>query len=491
MSRPRFHLSLRQRIYLSMLTLILLSFLGSGVTAYFNFKQQEEEYNMARLSRKELAIQESMRYFLEQTGEGYMTTEIVPILFSDKICELADVHNLAINMYNLRGDLLISSSPQNVDMLGFPMKIDYTIMKQLSTGNSRAEMAKDIDHGTYIMAYWYYRDIDGKPIAITNVRYDKSEIDTNELNQFLIQLTRIYVVLFLGAALLAYVISNYITSSLQKIGLRLQRIDLSKHNEPISWSSNDEIGTLVKEYNRMLSEVEKSAYELAKTEREGAWREMAKQVAHEIKNPLTPMKLRVQHLQRSWDPDDPDYKAKLDAFSQSMIEQINALSAIASEFSDFAKMPKAKNEKINLVDVIESCIDLFGQPENASINYEPSDEKEAFAFVDRDQLLRVLNNLITNALQAIPDDQEGKVHVSLTAKEKHYQIKVKDNGTGIKEDMRSKIFWPNFTTKSTGTGLGLAMVKNIVENANGEIYFETQEGKGTTFFIDLPKYSDN
>ena len=160
MAKSPIHLTLRQRIYFSMLTLILLSFVVTGITAYYNFRTQEEEYNLSRLSRKEMAVQESMRYFLA-TNDGYMATDSVPILFSDKVCELADVHGLAINFYSLRGELLISSSTTDFDELGFTQQIDYQVMKQLSMGNSRAEMAKDIDHGTYIMAYWYFRDIEG------------------------------------------------------------------------------------------------------------------------------------------------------------------------------------------------------------------------------------------------------------------------------------------------------------------------------------------
>jgi signal transduction histidine kinase len=489
MSKRRFHLTLRQRIYLSMLTLILLSFLASGITAYFNFKQQEEEYNLSRLQRKETAVQESMLYFLQQEG-GEMATDSVPTLFTDKICELSDVHSLAINLYNLKGDLLISSSPQNLEELGFSQKIDYTIMKQLSTGNSRAELAKDIDYGTFIMAYWYFRDMNGRPIAITNVRYDKREVDRAELNQFLWQLTRIYIGLFLGASLLAYVLSNYITSSLQKVGRRLQGIDLGRKIEPIEWPGNDEIGALVNEYNRMLKEVERSANELARTERESAWREMARQVAHEIKNPLTPMKLRVQHLKRSWRSDDPDFEAKLKRFSASMIEQIDALSNIASEFSDFAKMPHARNEQIDLRDVVNRCMDLFGEQSEVEVKFtDRALGRDLICFTDKDHMIRVLNNLITNAIQAIPDNRNGLVEVILESNDKMHRVSVKDNGTGIPDDMHAKIFQPNFTTKSTGTGLGLAMVKGMLEQAGGKIYFVTTPGEGTVFTVELPAYS--
>lgn len=488
MAKSPIHLTLRQRIYFSMLTLILLSFVVTGITAYYNFRTQEEEYNISRLSRKEMAVQESMRYFLA-TNDGYMATDSVPILFSDKVCELADVHGLAINFYSLRGELLISSSTTDFDELGFTQQIDYQVMKQLSMGNSRAEMAKDIDHGKYIMAYWYFRDIEGKPIAITNVRYDKKEVDEEELKSFLGQLTQIYVLLFLGASLFAFILSNYITSSLQKIGKRMQNLELGKTNEPLEWDSDDEIGALVKEYNRMMKEVEASASVLAKSERESAWREMAKQVAHEIKNPLTPMKLRVQHLTRSYSGGEEQYQQKLDAFRDSMIEQIDALSNIASEFSNFAKMPKAQNEEVNLHEVISSCLDLFDKTDGIELSYVNQIEDDAVVYADKDQMVRVFNNLVKNAIQAIPASQEGKIHIRLMPKDEDLLIEVCDNGSGIPEDMRSKIFQPNFTTKSTGTGLGLAMVQNIIHQAGGSITFATSENRGTCFKVMLPTYT--
>ncbi len=471
-----------------MLTLILLSFVVTGITAFYNFKNQEEEYNLSRLSRKEMAVQESMRYFLATNG-GYIATESVPIIFSDKVCELADVHGLAINFYSLRGDLLISSSTTDFDELGFTQKIDYSVMKQLSMGNSRAEMAKDIDHGTYIMAYWYFRDIEGKPIAITNVRYDKKEVDEGELKSFLGQLTQIYVLLFVGASLLAFVLSNYITSSLQKVGKRMQALELGKTNEPLEWQSDDEIGALVKEYNRMMKEVEHSAGVLARSERESAWREMAKQVAHEIKNPLTPMKLRVQHLSRSYDGKDDKYQEKLFAFRDAMIEQIDALSNIASEFSNFAKMPKAHNEAVNMHEVISKCFDLFDKTEGVEITYDNHIEGQALVFADKDQMIRVFNNLVNNAIQAIPEETEGVIQIRLTEEGSEIVAEVCDNGSGIPEEMRSKIFEPNFTTKSTGTGLGLAMVQNIIHQAQGDISFATSQNKGTCFKVRLPRYT--
>lgn len=480
-------LTLRQRIYFSMIALLIVTFVVSGVTAYLNFKSQEDDYNRQRLRRKEQAVQESMRYYLDQLG-GAMSTESVDELFADKLQELSDVHRLAISMYSLKGDLLISSQPEEDDEPGFSIVLDYTVLKQLSTGNTRAEQKRDIDFGTYIMAYWYFNDVQGRPIAITNVRYDKQEIDRSELRDFLVRLTQVYIVLFIGASALAFFLSNYITGSLQKIGRRIQSLDVTASNAPIQWPAKDEIGTLVDAYNRMLDEVRVSAEQLARTERESAWREMAKQVAHEIKNPLTPMKLRVQHLQRSLRPDDPDFDAKVASFSNAMIEQIQSLATIAGEFSDFAKMPRAKVEEVPMHALLQSCVELYDSQGSVEITYQVTGSPEdPVVLADKEQLLRVFNNLITNARQAIPEGRKGHVKVVMKVLPEHLEIDVIDNGKGIPEAMKEQIFVPNFTTKSTGAGLGLAIVRNIVEQAGGSIAFKSELNHGTTFTVVLPR----
>jgi nitrogen fixation/metabolism regulation signal transduction histidine kinase len=340
------------------------------------------------------------------------------------------------------------------------------------------------------MAYWYFRDDDGTPIAITNVRYDKQDIDTNELKTFLIQLSKIYLGLFIGASAIAFLLSNYITSSLEKVARQMKGINPALKNEPIAWKANDEIGTLVHEYNRMLNEVRSSVEKLAETERETAWREMAKQVAHEIKNPLTPMKLRVQHLQRTWSADDKDFKEKLNAFADAMTEQIDTLSNIATEFSNFAKMPKASQEVVAVDDALAGCVELFSTAEGVSVVFENKCVLKPRINADKEEVLRVFNNLIKNAIQAIPDGRDGLVKCVVSGNQHEVVIEVCDNGAGIPAEAREKIFQPNFTTKSQGTGLGLAMVKNIVNLANGSISYTTSP-EGTCFTLVFPAYSSN
>lgn len=199
------------------------------------------------------------------------------------------------------------------------------------------------------------------------------------------------------------------------------------------------------------------------------------------------MKLSVQYLQKAWDDKTPDWDKRLKRFTQTIVEQIESLSIIATEFSDFAKMPKSKFEKTEIVEVIKNSIGLF---KNATaINIELNYSENHYVLADREQLLRVFNNLIKNAIQAIPHPETGLIEIELEQDLNIVVITFKDNGKGIPKEQREKVFYPNFTTKSGGMGLGLAMVKNIIQNAGGEITFESEENVGTTFIVALPSYN--
>jgi len=266
---------------------------------------------------------------------------------------------------------------------------------------------------------------------------------------------------------------------------KLSNIRLGRKNELIEYRQQDEIGELVKEYNRMVDELAVSAEKLARSERESAWREMAKQVAHEIKNPLTPMKLSIQHLQKAWEEKSPQLPEIFQRIAKTLVEQIDTLSTIATEFSHFAQMPRAKKENIDLNEVLKSTIDLFKELPGISIIFS-EDEKKKFVFADKEQLIRLFSNLLKNASQAIPSEKPGVILVSIRSDANNFIISIKDNGTGISNPQLDKIFTPNFTTKSGGMGLGLSIAKSIVESSGGSVWFETATGEGTTFFISLP-----
>ena len=240
---------------------------------------------------------------------------------------------------------------------------------------------------------------------------------------------------------------------------------------------------LIDSYNTMIDELKSSAVKLAKSERETAWREMAKQVAHEIKNPLTPMRLSIQTFERGFSKGQEFSKQRIKEFSDSLIQQIDTMSSIATAFSDFAEMPEPKKELLNVVEVVELAIDIFNKDH---INFNSSN-KVIQANFDRTQLIRVITNLLKNAFQAIPEDRTPEIKVSISEKDDNVNISISDNGYGISKTDTEKIFEPSFTTKSSGMGLGLSMIKSIISAYNGNITFSSKSNVGTTFNITFPK----
>lgn len=258
-----------------------------------------------------------------------------------------------------------------------------------------------------------------------------------------------------------------------------------KENESLSWAHDDEVGLLIDEYNKMVKKVVQNAALMAQNERESAWREMAQQVAHEIKNPLTPMKLNIQYLQQALKNNQPNARQLTESVSESLIEHIDTLSRIASAFSDFAKMPEAAPENINLNELLAKTVELYNNNNAISVQYK-NHEESLVSYIDKSQLQRVFTNLLKNALEAIPEDRETNIIVSLQKENDNALVSIADNGIGIPDEIIHKIFSPYFTTKGSGSGLGLAMTKNIIEFWKGKIWFETVQGEGTIFYIRLP-----
>lgn len=469
--------SLRARIFVSMLFMIIVSFLLTGLISLYHFEEENEEYHQERLKRKEYAIESNIEYFLASHPE-LQHTDSLASLFSDKICELSDVHNLDIILFRPSGELIIANTTEMFDRGWLPPRVPKAILKRIMEGERRFIMPA-ADTSDVMLIYSILYNDEGGRLAVLNLPYfEQNKLPDQDL-EFLGTLGTLYIVLFIGAAVLAYFLSNYITQSLTVVTQKMRAVQFGKHNEAIEWRSDDEIGELVDEYNRMVNELEKNAIKLAQSERETAWKEMAKQVAHEIKNPLTPMRLSVQMLQRKLDSSDP----KLVEFSEGMLTQIDALSNIATAFSRFASMPEMKLEKMD----VRATLDRIQSAHHSVAWDEKSDVEPCEITADRDQLTRVLNNLILNAEQAVPEDREAEIYVGYSGDESTVTLWVADNGTGIPDDRREKIFEPSFTTKTHGMGLGLAMVKNIVNGFDGEISFTSVLNRGTTFYVKIPR----
>lgn len=477
-------LSLRIRIFLSMIILILIASILMASISIIQFKNEAKDYHQERLDRKEFAIKEHINYVLSTTTYP-LTPENLRLVFKDKIHELSDIHNLEINIYSLEGKLVKSSkSTFSVDKVAPPIP-NYILKLVQSSVDKRYVDIKNIDGVKNRSSYSQIKDDKFKPLGILNIPYVEDDgFYETELREFLLRLSQVYSFMLVIAFALAYFLASYITKSLKTISDKINETSLNQKNEKIVIEANSkEINSLINAYNQMVDKLEESASMLAQSEREQAWREMAKQVAHEIKNPLTPMRLTVQSFQRKFDPNDPELKQKLNDYSKTMIQQIDTMSSVASAFSNFASMPAQQNENLNVVDVVELALDIFNED---YIVFE-SNKEEIISKLDRTQLIRIITNLVKNATQSIPEDQEEKhILVSVNEVEDNVIITVKDNGIGIDAENIEHIFEPKFTTKTSGMGLGLGIIKNIIENYKGTITFETESGKGSTFIVSLP-----
>ena len=477
--------SLRTRIFLSMILLVLGASILIAVVTIFQYREETKDYHRERLIRKETAIRENIDYVLKNTTYPIETNRI-PLIFKNKIYEIKDIHKLEIFLYDLEGKLLISSkasfvkdstrgSISKIALEGIKTSVDKHYIEKYKENNFK-----------YQSSFTYITDSHFKPIAILNLPYfEDDEFLNKELREYMVRLGVAYLFMLLLAIVLAYFLSKNITRSLKAVSDKITHTRLDKRNQKILTDvSSQEIAALVNAYNGMIDELESSAAQLATNEREAAWREMAKQVAHEIKNPLTPMRLTVQSFERKFDPSDPEINKKMKEYTNSLIQQIDTMSSIASAFSTYAQMPAQQDETLNVVKISKLALDIF----NEEFIYFFSEKKELIAKFDRTQLIRVITNLIKNGIQAILELQpeEPRIEVHVFSESKFAVITVMDNGIGVAEENKDKVFEPKFTTKTSGMGLGLAMVKKIVEAYDGDITFNSTEGEGTTFKVRIP-----
>lgn len=477
-------LSLSSRIFFYMILLVVLASILIAAVTIYQYKEQSQDYHRLRLERKEAQLISSINYVLKESS-WEIKTENLGIIFNQKIYEIANIHNVAFNLYDLEGKLIKSSRPW-LDNDPIPQQLDALILDTLDQISTKRFVEKNkLLDGNYRSSYLILTDSFSKPLGILNVPYfDDDSLNSVELREFLVRIGFAYVLMVLVAIFFAYIMSKFITKSLKAISDKMYQTRFEKRNKKIAIDgASTEIKALVESYNNMIDALEESALKLASNEREQAWREMAKQVAHEVKNPLTPMRLSVQSFQQKFNPEDKDIYKKVEEYSKTLIQQIDTMSKIAEAFSSFAKMPTQNLEYLDFVEVLEHALDIFP---DAVISFS-SQKKPLFGDFDRDQLNRIVTNLVKNAIQSIPEDKIPKIQVLLSEKNSRIYIKVKDNGCGIEDAIAEKIFEPKFTTKTSGMGLGLPMVKNIIEAYGGYITYKTILGKGTLFEVSFPK----
>lgn len=477
-------LTFKLRLQVAIVGIILVSSLVIGTVTILNIVRLNETKNMETVTEKI----NSVRYELELLLSEYQ--KITPDdenMLADALDRIADALFIDVNLYDAEGGLLATSRKQIFDDKLLSTQINpVSRFNVINNHKSFYSHTETIGQYKFLSAYATIRNYDNKVIGIINLPYFSRQTEQKqELYDFLATFANTLIILIALAIFLALFISKYVTKPLQLIGSKLGNLQLGRSNAKIEWSGKDEIGSLVSEYNRMIDELGQKAELLAQSERESAWRQMARQVAHEIKNPLTPIKLSIQHLMRAWNDKAPDWEQRLNKFSQTLIMQIDTLSEIAAEFSDFAQMPEPVMQRFDMVPMLNHSISLFGNFANISISFETTAEK-CFVNADENQMLRVFNNLIKNAVQAIPIGREGHIAITLNVLQGNCRIAVADDGSGILPEQQNRIFSPNFTTKSAGMGLGLAMVKNIIDISGGRIWFDSEPDKGTTFTVELP-----
>lgn len=487
-----FKINFKQRLLFSMIFILLLSFvLVGGGAALYNLTQYQKKHNEN--------IKEKTQSVLINLEQTYDSTLVPNSKWTknekndNTLKKISNVFFSDINLYSPEGDLLTTSRPEIFEEGLIGTKMNQEALRQILIKSKSEYIQKEmIGEMEYSSAYIPFFDKNKKLVAIINLPYfTKPSILQEETTDLLVTIINFYVVLFLLTIIIAVIVSERIISPLKLIQNKFRKIELGKKHEKIEYKGNDEIGDLISEYNRMVEKLEESIELLAKSERESAWREMAKQIAHEIKNPLTPMKLSIQFLIRSWENKDEDFNQKIKKVSSTLIDQIDTLSKIATEFSAFAKMPKPTEEVIDLIEKLENIVHLYRNMDNTDILLEHNGLEDVYVIADKEQLSRVFINLIKNAIQSIPDGIKGKIKLVLNKKDDQITVTIKDNGSGIPKEVQSKLFTPSFTTKTSGMGLGLSIVKNIVTNFKGDIWFDSELGKGSSFFVQLPIQEKN
>ncbi len=456
--------SFSRRIQFSYLILTVISFIGiASITILLlnnYFKNSERQNLKSNLN----LIRSHLDYLAKDDVVSISSTEA-------GLMKLMNHHNYTLNIYDQDGNDIIDSDAHLSSSVIKYLKLHSDGSLSESSPQNGFSTYLNIKHPVY--KYAYVRGIDQKNDHAFSV-YD-----------FVAGILNVYVFLFIIAITFGLFVSKSIVDPLARLTKQMKQLKLGKANQQIEWTGEGEVGELIDNYNSMVVKLEESVSLIAHTERDMAWREMARQVAHEIKNPLTPMKLQLQYLQKQVSGGYIPDKENLDRIASSLLEQIENLSNISEAFSNVAKLPKASNEKVVLNEVVESVHDLFRKREDMQIRLlEPINDLVVFA--DKNHLVRILNNLLKNAIEAIPQDRVGDIEIQLYKDKGDAIIKVSDNGLGIPKNMRDKIFTPKFTTKNSGSGLGLAIAANMAESFNGKIYFKTQENVGTDFFISIP-----
>jgi len=482
-------LNFRQKLQLSYIGILFFSFILIGIVVAFitigQYQAKHRENIKEKLSSVYLELDNNLsseKHLTADWRNGSYTS------LNELLIRLSNVFNTDINLYDQRGFLIATSRPEIFYRDLTSNRINNMAYNNLRV-NNRSEFFQKENIGSlaYVSAYVPFFNTENKVLAYLNLPYFRMQsVLAKEISNLIVAVINFTLLLIVITMSLAVFISGRLTSPLKMLGEGLASVGVGKKSEHLLYKGHDEIGELVKQYNRMVDEIEESTHKLANSEREYAWREMAKQIAHEIKNPLTPMKLNVQQLLKSWNDKAPGFDKRLEDFTKNQIEYINNLSSIASAFSSFAKMPGTNPAEVNLLDQIKITLELFRDIDNVTFRVKWPPESKVIVYADKEHLNGIFSNLFKNGIQSIPSEREGFIDVKFDIGGNRVIVGISDNGTGIPVELQKKMFTPNFTTKSSGMGLGLSIVKKYIDTANGRIWFESEADKGSVFYVELP-----
>ena len=467
--------SFHSKMQLTIVLTLTISFVAIGITSFLFLennitkKTQIEQYKQANIIRNRLETN-------ILTENSLTNAEYLSYLEETFFCD--------INIYNLDG-ILINSTLHDSNILSD--SIESHAYQSIFKEDAGYLVQNELYDNEKCMSYYFpILDENNNLAAVLNVIYfdSKSEYD-DQLSDFALNYINIIIVLLGISSIIVLLITRKTLKPIKIIEEQMGKMRLDGHNEPINFKGRDEIGALVEQYNNMCQQLEIAANRIARNERENAWREMARQVAHEIKNPLTPMRLNIEYLQMLWDRKDPKFEENFKETLKSLLEQIETLSKIATAFSDYAKLPENVSTTFDLSELLKSTIKLYDVEKNISISLIYNENDNWSLFADKNNLGRVFGNIIKNGIQAI-GSEIGHIEVILNRLGEKYRVQISDNGCGIKEEDKKKVFFPNFTTKSSGMGVGLSVSQNIIQGMGGNISFSSKEGIGTVFTIDIP-----
>ena len=472
--------SLRNKVFWGFLLICLLSIASSSTLSYFILRNNAVAQSRTDLQKKSEALMSALDYSVSHTQ---VQTNDLPQILANDIFEIADINNQDIIIYDLKGKFLISNKDINlISQKEIPIEVINRVLKS----DTRVDFQTyDKKIGANVSSsYMILKNNMLEPIGIVFFPFYHNDgayfIVFNKYVNYII-IVNLFIIAI--SVWLSWIISNNLTRAVTKFSDKINQITLFENDpKPIKYYHNDELNQLVKAYNKMILQIQEQKQRLSFKEKEEAWREMAKQVAHEVKNPLTPMKLTIQNFERKFDPADPDIRDKVKHLSRTLVDQIDLVATVASAFSQFAQLPEKNNEIFDLNKEIKNIINVFSDEKI----YFHSNRDIIMVEMDKIYLSRIITNLVANARQAKHDDRDNIINLDVEQRQKRVIITVDDNGTGIPEELYDRIFEPNFTSKTSGTGLGLTMVRKMVEDYKGEISVKSELGKGSTFTISLP-----